>query len=665
MIGLAFYNSTNTTLDLNGPYLRFTSTPESVTVNAGESVILSGLATAEFKHNPSTIPGERVTNTGDIAYQWYINGTAAEDVPGKISGSQTNQLHISDLQNPSETGQSVFLRATYVESAYQSEEGDITAGIARSTGKASNEDQRLDSNATGAVVVTVNPTISITTQPTDDEVAQGVDATFTVVASASDDSDVSYQWNQDGTPLTNSSTVSGAQSPTLTISSDTIGDSTITVTVSHPTAGNSPVTSDDATLTVVDARQMIKVEQLNYGSTSLIAPTESYNLFERQQDNDPVRLGVLLGGRSYVVWADEKDVKVKITIAAPAGADRNGNKGGEGGISVFVITMEKNEEFVFKIAGNYGSDFGGGGAGAYIYNKAAIMAVAGAGGGAGTSGRGGDGGGMSLAGANGSGPGAGGGGATVEDGTATVEGYFQGGSQRPTGAGNRERTGGKISGCTIGGYYRRLGVPPCSDVEDGELTQARTAADGSIINGSGSIVRGYKAGLGYRNCGGIGDSNRGGGAAGYIGGDAASNNGGGGGASGYSNGRPEILSTQTGGNAGGGYFLIELANEIETVTFTQTRTTNENIQVIMTLVSGFGPSTITFGSAAGFSGDLPSTVTADIEDGSIYDITDTSNVDTRTLSDNTLTCSDTDSNPGSLSITPDKGRWINTTRYQF
>ena len=162
---------------------------------------------------------------------------------------------------------------------------------------------------------------------------------------------------------------------------------------------------------------------------------------------------------------------MKITIAAPAGADRNGNKGGEGGVSVFEVTMQQNEEFNFKIAGNYGSDFGGGGAGAYIYNKAAIMAVCGAGGGAGQSGKGGDGGGVGLAGADGSGNGAGEGGATVEDGAATVSGYFQGGSQLPTGAGNRNREGGKISGCTIGGYYRRLGVPPCSDVENGELTQ--------------------------------------------------------------------------------------------------------------------------------------------------------------------------------------------------
>ena len=73
MIGLGFYNSTPTSLDLNGPFLRFTSEPESETVNDGGSVTLSGIATAEFKHNPTTIPGEFVTNTGSISYQWYID----------------------------------------------------------------------------------------------------------------------------------------------------------------------------------------------------------------------------------------------------------------------------------------------------------------------------------------------------------------------------------------------------------------------------------------------------------------------------------------------------------------------------------------------------------------------------------------------------------------
>ena len=63
MIGLGFYNAHNTTLDITGPFLRFTDEPAAVTTNDGGSVTISGTAVAEFKHNPSTIPGERVTDT--------------------------------------------------------------------------------------------------------------------------------------------------------------------------------------------------------------------------------------------------------------------------------------------------------------------------------------------------------------------------------------------------------------------------------------------------------------------------------------------------------------------------------------------------------------------------------------------------------------------------
>ena len=559
MIGLAFYNSHNTTLDLNGPFLRFTSTPESVTVNAGESVTLSGLATAEFKHNPTTIPGERVTNTGDIEYQWYINGIAAEDVSGKISGSQTNEITIQDLQNPSETGQSIFLRASYTASAYQSESGAITAGIARSTGKASNENQRLDSNAAGSVIVTVNPTISITTQPSDATVAQGQDATFTVVASASDGSDVSYQWSQDGVALSDNDDVSGSTSPTLTISSTTIGDSTITVTVSHPTAGNSPITSDDATLTIVDARQMLTVEQLDYGQTTALADPVTYNLFERKdQGLGPVRLEKLPGARSFVVHPPEKDIKLKITMAGPAGGSRHGFTGGEGGISVFTFTLPKDEELTLKVGPNYGDGNGAGGAVAIIYYKASVLVTCGGGGGAGRNGDGGDGGGIGLNGSAGRGSNPGAGAVTFEDGTAPIGGEWQGNGSGPPAAGNRSPIGGRVSGCTIGGYYRRLGTPPCADVG---VVKARTAA-GPEITDSAEILRGYKAGLGYRNNAGIGNGDNGGGGAGFVGGNASTNRGGGGGGAGYSSGLVELISTQLGGNSStDGYFDIELADD--------------------------------------------------------------------------------------------------------
>ena len=265
MIGLGFYNALNTTLDINGPFLRFTDEPAAATVNDGGSVTISGTAVAEFKHNPSTIPGERVTNTGEIKYQWYIDGVAAVDATDRISGSQTNEITISNLVSPTDNSKSVFLRATYEGSAYQSESGAITAGIARSTGNGVNEP--LD---TSAVVITVNPTISITTQPVDATAAQGLDATFTVVATTSDGSDVSYQWNKDGVALLDSDTVSGSLTPTLSISGADIGTSDITVTISHPTAGNSPLISDTAVFTVVSSRDIVSYLQHIVGTTLLM-----------------------------------------------------------------------------------------------------------------------------------------------------------------------------------------------------------------------------------------------------------------------------------------------------------------------------------------------------------------------------------------------------------
>ncbi len=536
MIGLGFYNVTQTTTDLNGPFLRFTSEPDSETVNDGGSVTLTGIATAEFKHNPTTIPGERVTNTGAIEYQWYIEGIAAEDVSGKISGSQTNELTLSNLVSPTDNGKSVFLRSTYAGSAYQSEEGAVTAGIAASTGNGVN--QPLD---TSAVTVVVNPTITIDTQPEDASAAQGLNATFTVVASTSDDSDVTYQWNQDGNPLSNSSTVSGANSPTLTISSTTIGTSTITVTISHPTAGNSPVTSDGATYTVLSARTIIEYYQ--HSDTGAFFGSGSQNLFDGSLTitADPNN-----ATRTTSFHSPEKDIKVKITMAAGAGASRNGHRGGQGGRSVFEVTLEQNQEYILKLGAQTmptGGTNGGGGA-AYIYKKGRLIVALGGGGGAGTNGRGGDGGGIGIAGETP--PGSNGtGGQTFATGTIPTIGVFPGGGVYG-GVNWTSPTAGRISGCTPGNDYFTSRFSACGDMGQ----QRFRNSSGNEISQTPIIERGYKPGIGHRNNGGNGSGNEGGGASGAQGGNAATYGGrGGGGASGYTSGDVTVIEAQLGGNS--------------------------------------------------------------------------------------------------------------------
>ena len=110
----------------------------------------------------------------------------------------------------------------------------------------------------------------------------------------------------------------------------------------------------------------------------------------------------------------------------------------------------------------------------------------------------------------------------------------------------------------------------------------------------------------------------------------------------------------------------EFTRASELVTFTQSLT-GDHLGFTMTLVSGTGtgPQTIKFGGS-GLTLPYNNPVTATIQQGAVYTITSTNNVTTRSLSaDGTLTLTDVDSNPGTLEITPDKGEWTSTSRYEF
>ena len=535
MIGLGFYNSTPTSLDLNGPFLRFTSEPESETVNDGGGVTLSGIATAEFKGNPSA------TNTGSISYQWYLDGAALNDGSG-VSGSGTNELTLSNLSSPTDSGKSLFLRAEYVPSAYQSEEGAVTAGIARSTGFAPN----APVDTTNAII-TINPTITINTQPQDATAAQGQDAVFTIDVSTSDSSDVTYQWNVGGSPVSDSSTVSGSNTPTLTLSDTNVGTQTVSVTVTHPTAGNSPVTSDDVDYVVVSARSIVSWDIFTNDANYIGGGSK--NLFEGSQtlsaDSGNVTRGITLS-------APEKDTKVRFTMKGASGGGRNGNRGGEGGQSVFEFTLTKGVEHYIALGAATlptGGTNGGGGA-AYMYRKGRLIVAIGGGGGAGNSGRGGDGGGIGVAGENGQGRSGGSGGSSFPTGTLPTTGVFPGG-QVYGGVNWTAPTGGRASGCPMGSAYYRDRYGPCDDVGTAKF---RTTS-GSEISQTASIERGYKPGIGHRNNGGNGSGGNGGGASGAAGGNSGNNDSGGGGASGYSSGDVTIISTQRGGNSSQSAFI--------------------------------------------------------------------------------------------------------------
>jgi len=71
---------------------------------------------------------------------------------------------------------------------------------------------------------------------------------------------LSYEWQQDGTALTDSSTVAGSATTQLSISSTIIGVSTIICKITHPTANPSPVYSNTVDYDVTAARNIIRYE---------------------------------------------------------------------------------------------------------------------------------------------------------------------------------------------------------------------------------------------------------------------------------------------------------------------------------------------------------------------------------------------------------------------
>ena len=550
---MSLFRSTRTTLDLNGPNLYFSTQPVGVATSTSSSASISGIATVSFMtvgdvSNPAT-------GTGTIDYQWYQVGIGSVVDGDNVTGSATTTLTLSNLATGG--GGEFYLQADYVPSAYE----------AGNTANALNEPFNSDS-----ATITVNPIITVVDQPVDTTVATGLTASFSTYATASDGttSDISYQWSQDGTDLTDTTGIVGSASTQLSMFSSAVGVSTLMCEFSHPTAIPAPVYTNVITFDEIDPRPIIKYESFTENSTTLNS-SGSKNLTDGALS---FRADTSASTRSITFWPSEKDVEVKITMAGSRGDANSGYRRGHGGLSVFKITLVKENEYTLKLGVPYSANLApqggrrGGGGLAVLYRKASVIAVCGGGGGSGNGGRGGDGGGVNLGGETGTGPDGGGGGQQLTEGAmGTVGSYARATINETTDLINFDGLnveGGLIPKCTVGDYYAQQGYAPCEEVG---FAQARTY-DGQLITGSASIHRGYKAGKGYRENGGNAgsDTYKGGGGAGAYGGDAplVGNTGGGGGGSGYSNGEVTLLvsdtlstGTQVGGNDDTAFISIE------------------------------------------------------------------------------------------------------------
>ena len=395
--------------------------------------------------------------------------------------------------------------------------------------------------------------------------AENQNATFNVNASITDNSSLSYQWRVDGQIINEPAYASGDQSTTYTITTGNIdgqnlgiGTYLVNCTVSNPNAIPSQVVSDDILLNVVSARSILAYELVDSswnggGSKDLV--NQGFLEFDANDSDE----------RSIVIYPTEKDVDVLITLGGSEGDTKNGNRGGEGGLSSFRLTLNQDEEYFIRLGVPYSvggsNDFGGvvGGGGASIfYRRANTVAVCGGGGGGGQNNRGGDGGGVNLDGEDGVGRNGGNGGVRFNIGELDEEGSyaktvnFNDTTAYTNNANNL--VGGKLSTCTTGDYWANQGYSQCQNL--GNIKYRNSS--GTQITQTAQIDRGYKAGGNFRRNGGNGNGNQGGGGAGVEGGSAALSDGsGGGGGSGYSNGEITIISSTVGGNNDYGYIKIE------------------------------------------------------------------------------------------------------------
>ena len=548
---MSLFRLVPTGLDLNGPDLSFTTNPVGVATSTAGIATFIGFATATFATVGSV--ANSPNNLGIITYRWHQVGVGSvtdgtTSAGSTVTGAGSTILTISGLTNDINQAE-YFLQADYVPEVISGVTSVSLGGAF--TGNAPNEP--LNS---GIGTLTVLPEITIVTQPSGETVASGATHTFSLYATATDGSntDLSYQWSQDGSELTDSSTVAGSGTTELSISSTTIGVSTILCKVSHNTANPSPVYSNTVEYDVTAARNIIKYECFSENSTSL----NSSGTHDLSDGALSFRADTSAATRSITIYPSETNSEVKITMGGSKGDSKGGRRRGHGGISVFKITLLKDTEYTIKLGVPYSANLApqggnpGGGGLAVLYRKANVIAVCGGGGGAGSLGRGGDGGGVGLAGEGGQGINGGGAGEQINTGEMGTSGSYATVFGSETSAVNFLSTnddGGFLSKCTVGDYYAAQGFAPCQDLGN---VQARTY-DGDIITGSASIDRGYKAGFGYRENGGNAVNEY---------------SGGGGGGSGYSNGEITLLTSTTlstgtriGGNDDTAFIVIESTDE--------------------------------------------------------------------------------------------------------
>jgi hypothetical protein len=237
------------------------------------------------------------------------------------------------------------------------------------------------------------------------------------------------------------------------------------------------------------------------------------------------------------------------------GSKGSGSNGGEGGTATIKFTAEKDIEYtVIGISNN---------SAVFLYRGSTLIAVVGEGGNATSSVSGGAGGGANGSGGDGGNNGNSGG----QYSSLSLNGVY--GSITPSSVSLQsgdtlatQNQGGKTITCTKGSYWINQAISACSNNSSSEIKYVNI--DGTTINSSSSIIRGFKPGYTVTSTAGAGIAGGGQGGNGASGGDGGqSSSQGGGGGSGYNDGSVEVISTRLGGSTG----LAKITMRTETSQF--------------------------------------------------------------------------------------------------
>lgn len=479
-------------------------------------------------------------------------------------------------------------------------------------------------------------------------------------------------------------TVTGAGTPTLTIFSDDedFGGGIICKLTADDVI-QSPVFSNTVSYDVVPARNFMNMEAYdndnNYSSLNL--DLDLSKTFTLTSDTFGSQYGIIQ------FHATEKNVNLRLNMSAAKGKPQypvllGGDptatptgaiyaEGGEGGTSTIDLTLERDVEYTILGVSNNDALF--------LYRKANLIVVIGKGGNGGRDGAGGKGGGANVNGQGGQGQ-FGGPGLAGKVVTPTLTGVWGSTAKRlvplptlyegdiiaddglPLSTGLRRTDGGTTIRCSKGRHFVDQGIAPCSDISTGEVKF--TTADGTLIQDSSPLYRGFKAGYTVTVTGGAFDGECGDGGAGVNGGGGGrSGTTGGGGGAGYADGSVTVVSANLGGNTstnssitfGLQTDLTPVPSQTQTVNFSVSREAAFSNVIKFKLISGSGPSEINFGPNAG-------TVSADIARGSVYSLV--SAPGRLRLSGNTLQLEDsTDNDFNDLTVTPNRGNFQNTSTY--